>query len=311
MLFTALTTIFFLISSPFVHQVTFWNNLIEDNDNLSFSYLYSLGPKLTAKSALVVDFESGDILFEKNSNEILPIASITKLMTALVFLDKNTKSWDGKVIVMEDDLIKSTGNGGDEIQPAQLNIKVGDELNVKDIFYSGLIKSANNASKILARLAPNCCGRTFPDLMNQKAKSLGMLNTYFVEPTGLNPSNRSNAQDLSKLIREVFSKEEIKEALSHQIYDIRMKRQGAFYVQRLYNTDELLTSFISIEGAKTGYLEESGYCLAGLSNYLDKKLIVIILGAETNEDRFQEAKSLIWWTAQQEQLKKEANVARN
>jgi len=294
MLFATLSTIFFLISSPLLNQVAFWDNLIENNDSLSTSS-YSLGPKLTAKSALIVDFDSGDILFEKDSNKILPIASITKLMTALVFLDKNTKQWDEKIIVLEEDLIKWSNSGGEEIQPARLSIRIGDELNIKDVFYSGLIKSANNASKILARLIPNCCGQTFRDLMNRKARSLGMTNTYFAEPTGLSSANCSNAQDLSKLIRAAFGQEEIREALSYQTYDIKFKRNGLFYRQRLYNTDKLLDNFINIKGAKTGYIEESGYCLAGISDYLDKKLIVIILGAKTDEDRFQEAKSLIWW----------------
>ncbi len=310
MLLTSLATIFFLIASPLLPQVVFWDTIIKADypkDNFS----YSFGPKLTAKSALVIDFDSGDVLFEKDSSKILPIASITKLMTALVFLERNTREWDEEIVVLEEDLIKWTNNGGEEIQPAMLSIKIGDELNVKDIFYSGLIKSANNSSKILARLTPTCCGQTFPDLMNQKAKSLGMTNTYFAEPTGLSLSNKSNSEDLSKMIREVFNKEEVKEALSYQTYDIKIKRNGLSYKQRLYNTDKLLGNFINLKGAKTGYLEESGYCLAGVSNYLEKKLIVIILGAETDEDRFQEAKSLIWWTVRQEQLKGEINVVRD
>ncbi len=297
MLFTALTTIFFLIASPLFNQAILWDNLIENNNSLPSSS-YSLGPKLTAKSALVVDLDSGKILFEKNSTKVLPIASITKIMTALVFLDENTRKWDEEIVVLDEDLIKWTNSGGEEIQPARLSINAGDKLNVKDIFNSGLIKSANNASKILARLVHVCCGQTFSDLMNEKAKALNMTNTYFVEPTGLNPANRSNAQDLSKMIREAFNKKEIVEALSHQTYDIELKKNGLSYGQHLHNTDKLLGSFVNIKGAKTGYLDESGYCLAGVSDYLGKKLIVIILGAETSEDRFQEAKSLIWWASQ-------------
>ena len=310
MLFATLTTIFSLIFSPLLPQAVFWDDLIKNNASFPDSF-YSLGPQLTAKSALIVDFNSGDILFEKNSTKILPIASITKLMTALVFLDKNVKEWDEKIVVSGQDLIKWSNKGGEEIQPARLSIRIGDELNVKDVFNSALIKSANNASKILARLIPACCGQTFPDLMNKKAKSLGMASTHFIEPTGLSPANCSNARDLSKLIRAAFNQEEIAEALSRQSYDIKFKRNGLFYRQRIYNTDKLLNSFIDIRGAKTGYLEESGYCLAGVSDYLGRKLIVIILGASTDEDRFQEAKSLIWWTARQGQFKKEANVSRN
>lgn len=259
---------------------------------------YSLGPKLTARSAMVIDAESDNVLFEKNSEEILPIASITKLMTALVFLENKTKTWEDLVEVESGDLIIETESESD-LEPAGLNFEAGDKLKVRDVFYGGLIKSANNAMKILSRLTNPCCGKTFVDLMNEKARNIGMTGTYFVEPTGLNPENCSTAQDLAKLIIESMRKDEIKEALERKIYDIQILRpDGSKYYNRARNTNKLLGSFVNLSGAKTGYLEESGYCFAGESYYAGRQLIVIILGAKTSEDRFQEAKALIWWAGQ-------------
>ena len=260
---------------------------------------YSFGPKLTAKSAIIVDVDSGKVLFEKNPEEKLPIASITKLMTALVFLENKTNNWEDTVEVKKED---SVGSGGlsNQLEPASLAIKEGDILTVKDIFYGGLIKSANNAMKILARIVSTDSGKNFIDLMNNKAQDLSMLNTHFEEPTGLDPKNYSTAQDLEKLIVKAMERSEIQEALEKKNYDVQIiKPDKSLAHLHIQNTDKLLGSFIDIKGAKTGYIEESDYCLAALSQIDNHNLAVIILGAETSENRFQEAKSLIFWANQQ------------
>ncbi|MFA6145710.1 MAG: serine hydrolase [Patescibacteria group bacterium] len=260
---------------------------------------YSFGPKLTAKSAIVIDVDSGKVLFEKNPEEKLPIASITKLMTALVFLENKTKSWEDTVEVKKED---SVGSGGfsNQLEPASLAVREGDILTVKDIFYGGLIKSANNAMKILARVVSADSGKNFVDLMNNKAQDLSMSNTHFEEPTGLDPKNYSTAQDLAKLIVKAMERSEIKEALEKKDYDVQIiKSDKSLAHLHIQNTDKLLGSFINIKGAKTGYIEESDYCLAALSQIDNHNLAVIILGAKTSENRFQEAKSLIFWANQQ------------
>lgn len=273
-------------------------------DKISFPY--SLGPTITAQSALVVDLESGDVKFSKNSHEILPIASIVKLMTALVFLENREKSWDDMITVEESDLIIQkespyTGRLEKKIQstlePVGLHIQTGDRLTARDIFYGGLIKSANNAMQILSRTVHVDEGKTFVDLMNAKAQELGMRNTHFIEPTGLSPKNYSTAQDLINLISASMAREEIITATSNSVYDITIiNADGTTRYERIYSTNKLLGSFIKITGAKTGYLDESGYCFAGLSEYNNQKLAVIILGAASDYDRFQEVKSLVWWS---------------
>jgi len=260
----------------------------------------SLGPKLTAKSALVVDEATNEIFFEKNPTEVLPVASITKLMTALAFLENKNKGWDEWVEVEEEDLLLPTSDVGnkEELPPAQLGLRPGEKIKIKDVFYACLIESANDAAKILARLTGPCCAKTFVDLMNERALSLGMTNTYFSEPTGLSPQNYSTAQDLAQLVRAAFRRDEIKQALGKKYYNIPvLKKDGIKRWHRLKNTNKLLDTFVNLAGAKTGYLEESGYCFAGLSRQAERQLVVIILGAETEKHRFQEAKALIWWSS--------------
>ncbi|MDA2922828.1 hypothetical protein MYX07_06220 [Patescibacteria group bacterium AH-259-L07] len=302
-----LSMLLILTSSPVLNQTVFLHNSIEQDIRREITFPYSLGPKLTAQSALVVDLESDIELFSKNSHAVLPIASITKLMTVLVFLENKIKEWDEVVVVDSNDLIIQkespyTGRLEEKIQstlePAGLDIEVGDRLAVHDIFYGGLIKSANNAIKILTRLTYVDGGKTFVDLMNEKAHEFKMNNTHFVEPTGLSPKNYSTAQDLVKLIREAMKHDEIKQAMSNKIYDVTIVGvDGKKRYQRVYSTNKLLGSFVNLVGAKTGYLDESGYCFAGLSEYNNRKLAVIILGAASDYDRFQEVKSLLWWTS--------------
>ncbi len=293
-----LTTLFLLTLAPVFPQAIFLDQAINVISHTNIEAPYSLGPELTAKSALTVNLENGEICFSKNSTKILPIASITKLMSALIFLENITQGWDERILIKKEDLIINSKSDGD-LEPAGLNIKAGQSLELKDIFIAGLIKSANDAMKVLARLINLSSDKSFVDLMNEKAQFLGMNNTVFVEPTGLDIGNQSTAEDLVKLILETMKRDEIREALKIRTYDFSVfDANGQKNYQRVWNTDKLLGSFINLTGGKTGYLEESGYCFAGLSNYKDKQLVVILLNAATDQDRFQEVKSLIWWSAE-------------
>ena len=267
-------------------------NLLREPIVREDNFIYSFGPELTAKSAIVVDAEDV-ILFSKNPEEQLPIASLTKLMTALVFLENKTKSWEDWITVLPEDLVLES-ESKTEAPPSKIFITANEKIKLKDVFYSCLIESANNAAKILARLPQSESGKTFVDLMNQKAHDLNMTQTMFFEPTGLDPRNYSTAKDLAKLVKTAMQKEEIKQALGHQTYDMEvLKEDGVPTHLYIKNTDKLLSSFINLIGGKTGYLDESGYCFAGQ----DKNgRITVILGAASDQARFQETKALFWWT---------------
>ena len=268
---------------------------IEASYDVETSFPRSLGPKLTAESAIVVDLDEGKVLFTKNPDRVLPIASITKLMTSLVFLENNNRKWDEKILVQPEDMVINLKNAG-IVEPAGLDIHSGQSLTLKDIFYATLIRSANDATKILSRLIDLSEDKSFVDLMNEKALLLGMNNTHFADATGLNDQNRSTVEDLVKLVLAAMKKDEIRQVLKIKYYDISIyAADGQKFYQRIWNTDKLLESFINLKGAKTGYLEESGYCFASLSNYQDRQLVVVILNATSDKDRFQEVKSLVWW----------------
>lgn len=260
----------------------------------------SLGIKITAKSALVIDADTDQILFQKNSQQVLPIASITKLMTALIFLDSQP-NWQKQVKIIANDNIEiseSDKNNNLKLKPSQISFQVGELVKIEDLFATGLIKSANNSIKALVRSLDNCCGKTFVDRMNDKAKELGMINTVFEEPTGLSVNNQSTAEDIVLLLKEVIQKPKIQQTLVKKFHNFQTKDPGGenkFY--QIKNVNKLLDSFIKIKAAKTGYLDEAGYCFAGLVEYNKKKLIIVLLGNQSEKDRLQEVKGLAWWAA--------------
>jgi len=293
-----LNTLFLITLAPVFPQAIFLDQAINVKLYKDIDTSYSLGPELTAESALTVNLENGEVCFSKNSSKILPIASITKLMSTLIFLENRIQEWDEKILIKEEDLIINSESDND-IEPSGLNIRAGQSIELEDIFMAGLIKSANDTMKILARLINLSSDKNFVYLMNEKAQFLGMKNTIFVEPTGLDAGNKSTAEDIVKLILEIMKQDKIREALKIRTYDFPVfEINGQKNYQRVWNTDKLLGTFVNLTGAKTGYLEESGYCFAGLSNYKDKQLVVILLNAATDQVRFQEAKSLIWWSAE-------------
>ncbi len=245
----------------------------------------SFGLKTTAKSILIVDDNSGAVLYNKNSLALAPIASITKLMTALVVLDTNP-DWQQTVKISPED----KREGG------MIYLMPGEEATVKDLFYLMLIGSANEAAVALAR---NSGITEFNAAMNKKAKELGMTNSYFLEPSGIDPANISSPADLLKLAQAAFTKTEIVQALTTQTYKFQVINNHR--PVKVFSTDRLLDSFLNgpdyqVIGAKTGYLEEAGYCLLMRVKKNDgPSLTLVLLGSATIDDRWQEAKGLVDW----------------
>ncbi len=289
-------TIFILTSWPALFQAGVLNEASFQTVPQEINFPYSLGPEITAQSALVVDLKTGEVCWEKNKEQILSIASITKLMTSLVFLEHYQGDWEQEVIIKEEDLIKNFSLE-DKLRPVVLNLKPGEKIKIKDLFTAGLIRSANDAMMVLGRIVETSNEKTFVNLMNEKAKELGMKNTFFDEPTGLSINNRSTAEDLLKLVVAALKEEKISQSLEKAFYDFSLVNiQGTRNYFRVWNTNEVLNSFVDLKWAKTGYLKESGYCFVGLSNYQEGQFVVIVLNSLTNQDRWQEIKSLVWWS---------------
>ena len=202
-------------------------------------------------------------------------------MTALVFLENNP-GWNTSITMIKKDEV----NGGN------VNILRGETVKVKNLFYTSLIASDNNATNALVR-STGLEKNQFISLMNKKARELGLENTSFVGVTGLNNNNISTALDILKLARKAFSNEDIKEVTSHRVYSFYTS-EGKF--KKVYSTNKLLDSYLNIQAGKTGYITASGYCLVSevLGN-TNEDIITVVLGSDTHDGRFYDLKVLSAW----------------
>ncbi len=238
--------------------------------------------EINAKAAIVVETNSiakDKILFRKNEKQKLPIASLTKLMTALVVL----KNYDLKEnVVISNEAVNQEGDQG--------FLKPGEKLSIENLLYIMLIESSNDASYALAELKGI---NNFVDLMNLGAKNLGLFDTQFIDAAGLSPDNYSTAADLVKLTKYLLKNYpliwEIVSLPSYKLYT----PEGIFH-HELINTNELLEKIPDIIGGKTGKTTEAKGCLLlVLKNHGEgNNLIYIILGSDS---RFKEMKKLIEW----------------
>ncbi|HTK59957.1 MAG TPA: serine hydrolase [Candidatus Baltobacteraceae bacterium] len=245
----------------------------------------SLGVKLTAPSAALIDTKSGEVLFSQGDDRIVPIASITKLMTSMVILDLKPE-W-GKQVTIE---------SGDNALAGIQYLHVGDRLRADEVFDVMLVGSANNAAMALSR-SLGISRAAFVARMNSKARELGLFHTTFTDPTGYAPENVSTSLDVARLAFAALERPEIREALTRTELVVRT---AAGADRRVPATNELLQSFLNegefaIVGGKTGYTEEAGYTLVLRARKGAADVIAVTLGSATSEDRFQDAKSLLFW----------------
>lgn len=237
--------------------------------------------EFTAKSIIVKDHKSGAVLYSKNEYEKRTIASITKLMSALVLLEKNPV-WDSETTVVGDD---SMGT----------HMYAGDIYTLNDLWYSAFVASSNKAVLSLVN-ALDWPVEAFVERMNQKAQELGMVDTKFVEPTGLDEGNQSTASDLVILLNNALQNEKIVQALKTPEYNLYSEQRSKAH--HMWNTNWLLLGWVSnnfaeILGGKTGYTNAAGYSFAvSLGNEKGEALDIVILGASEHEARFTEARDL-------------------
>ena len=229
---------------------------------------------LTAVSALVINKKTDEIVFAKNINDQRSIASLTKLMSALVFLDHNP-GWSKVVTMKQSDFV-----GG-----ASLWVKVGDSVTVKDLFYSTMVGSKNNAVMALAR-STGLSFDQFVSKMNQKAIKMGLTKTRFVEPTGLNEGNVSTAAEMAEIALQAFNRFEVLQASTSKTYTVTTNNSGINYPVR--NTSlKVLNRDLYVTGTKTGWTDEAGYCLATQAKKgrdSNQELIALVMGAKISQN---------------------------
>ena len=245
--------------------------------------------QIAAKAAICVETSSTDknkFLFKKNENEQLPIASLTKLMTALVVLENKDKDYDlDKVTVISQEAVDQPGGQG--------LLTPEENLSIENLLYIMLVESSNDAAYSLAEVKGF---EQFVGLMNLKAMELGLFGSNFVDAAGLSSNNYSTAEDLVRLTKYLLENHPlIWEILSLDKFKLYTP-QGKFH-HELSNTNELLGKIPDVVGGKTGKTDEAKGCLLlVLKNQKDQNyLIYIVLGSG---DRFGETKKLIDWVNQ-------------
>ncbi len=241
-------------------------------------------PVLSASSVLLMDDDSGSILFEKNATSSRPIASLTKLMTSLVFLEAG-QDLGNKVEITKDDYRQ--GN--------QIYLNTGDKVQKKDLVNLALVASSNEAA---AAMANNSGIQDFVGAMNKKAAALGLDQTVYADPTGLDPQNVSSAWNLFYLSQNAFLRQEINTAAkksSYQFFKDDKTRITATTTDKFLIGENSEDNF-KILAAKTGYLQEAGYCLLlWLENKNHRNQTLVLLGAASDDLRWLEAKEIITW----------------
>lgn len=244
---------------------------------------------LTSQSAIVISAKTGKVLYKKNEQQKLPLASLTKIVAIKVFM--NTKPNLNKVVAykkQDENYNKKYASLG---EIARLHVKEGETMKVKDYLYAALLGSANNSVETLVR-ASGLKRSTFIYRMNKYVKAVGATKTSFVEPTGLSPDNVSTVQDYALISRAALAEpiiEKITKSKKYTFTTINTKK-----VHYINNTNKLVGGTLSVTGSKTGYLEEAQYCLmTRAKDKAGRQVIAVTFGTPGKTASFAETKKLI------------------
>ena len=240
---------------------------------------------LAADKGAVLAAHDHYFLFLKNADASQPIASITKLMTALVFLDNNP-GWN-KVYQI---------TAADNVSGGRLNLFLGDRVTLRDLFYTSLVASDNGATLALVH-ATGLSEEAFVTKMNERAKTLGLLQTHFKDPIGLSDDNVATAREVALLAQAALSRPEIRDATTKSEYRFTTLDGRDKLIE---STDYLLLnpgpSSFQVLGGKTGYTDQAGYCFVGwFKDVSGGEFIAAVLNAAGKNDRFLESRNLVNW----------------
>jgi D-alanyl-D-alanine endopeptidase (penicillin-binding protein 7) len=237
---------------------------------------------LRSSVALVVDQDTHEVLFSKNDSAVLPIASLTKLMTGLIVSEARLPM-DETITITQDDVDTEKGSGS--------RLRVGTSLTRGEALHLALMSSENRAAHALGRTYPGGMG-VFVSLMNGKAKALGMRDTTYVEPTGLSSRNQSSAKDLATLVGMAYRDPVLREFSTSQGYQVAVGNRTLQY----NNTNRLIKNpDWDIGLQKTGYISEAGQCLVMQAKVAGRKLIMVFLDSAGKLSRIGDAERVRKW----------------
>ncbi len=249
--------------------------------------LHSTADALDLKSsvALVLDQDTNEVLFSKNPQAVLPIASITKLMTALVVAEATLPL---------DEILSISVEDVDTEKGSRSRLRVGTSLSREEMLHLALMASENRAANALGRHYPGGMS-AFVAAMNRKAQALGMGDTVYVEPTGLSSRNRSSATDLAVLVRAADKYDLIRQQSTSQAHDVAVGPRNVHF----RNTNGLVRSGEwDIGLQKTGYITEAGRCLVMQAQLSGRKLIMVLLDSAGKYSRIGDAERIRKWLSE-------------
>ena len=242
---------------------------------------------LSASVALVIDQSTNEVLFSKNDDAVLPIASLTKLMTGLVIADAQLPL-DEEITITRADI--------DTLKGSRSRLAIGARLTRGELMHLSLMSSENRAAHALGRTYPGGIDQ-FVRVMNQKAKTLGMTDSYFVDPTGLSSRNQSSARDLATLAAASYNQPIMRELSTSPGYRLAVGRKTLQY----NNSNGLVRSDDwDIGLQKTGYISEAGRCLVMQATVAGRDVIMVFLDSVSKVGRLRDAERIRQWMEAQD-----------
>jgi len=237
---------------------------------------------LKSSVALVIDQDTREVLFSKNDQAVLPIASLTKLMTGLIVSEARLPM-DEMIVISQEDVDTEKGS--------RSRLRVGAELSRGELMHLALMSSENRAAHALGRTYPGGMP-TFVALMNAKARALGMADTRYVEPTGLSSKNQSSAQDLARLVNVAYGDPTMRSLSTSPRHDVEIGNRTL----QFNNTNRLVSNpSWQIGLQKTGYIAEAGRCLVMQATVAGRKLIMVFLDSSGKFTRLADAERVRRW----------------
>lgn len=248
-----------------------------------------------AKSAILIEASTGTIIYEKNSHEKLAPASMTKMMSMLLIIEAiedGKLSWDQMITTSEN----ASSMGG-----SQILLETGEKMSVEDLFKGIAVASGNDAVVALSEAVAGT-EEEFVNMMNQRAKELGLEDTNFKNPHGLDTANHyTSAYDMAMIAKELVRHEKVLEFTS--IYEDYLREDQENKVW-LVNTNKLVKFYDGMDGLKTGYTKEAGYCLTATAKRGDTRFITVVMGEEDTKTRNSETTSMMDYAFGQYEVEK-------
>lgn len=239
---------------------------------------------LHSRQALIMDQRDGVVLYERKSDEVRPIASLTKLMTAMVTIDAKLPM---------DEIITITRRDRDRLRGSHSRLAYGTKLSREDLLLIALAASENRAAAALARTFPGG-KKAFVTAMNEKAHQLGLTHTSFLDSTGLHSENVSTARELAKLVHNAYKYPMIRE-MSTTGKNYVVDRRSGWKVE-FFNTNRLVRrKNWDINLSKTGYIADAGYCMVMQANINDRPLIIVLLNSWGKLSKFGDSNRIMRW----------------